>query len=33
MPALTWEPGTDPELDELFDELRELQFSNKSHRL
>lgn len=32
MAAVTWEPGTDSELDELFDYLREIQY-NQNHRL
>jgi len=33
MKAITWEPGTIPELDTIFDELREKQYRDKSHRL
>ncbi len=33
MKAETWATGTSPELDSLFDELREKQFQDRSHRL
>jgi len=33
MEAITWIPGTDPELDHLFDVLRIQQYNNKLHRL
>lgn len=33
MQSITWAPGSNSELDELFDNLRHLQFNNKSHRL
>jgi hypothetical protein len=31
--AVTWTPGTNQELDILFDTLREVQYQDKSHRL
>jgi len=33
MKAITWKPGTDSDLDSLFDSLREVQYQDKSHRL
>jgi hypothetical protein len=33
MKSITWKPGTIKELDEEFDYLRNIQYSNKSHRL
>lgn len=33
MPAITWAPGSNLELDSLFEKLRLEQFNNKSHRL
>ncbi len=33
MIAKTWVPGTDTELDQLFDALREKQYNDQSHRL
>lgn len=33
MRAVTWSPGSDDELDKLFDYLREEQHKDKSHRL
>lgn len=33
MKTITWVPGTNSELDELYDHLRDLQYKNKSHRL
>lgn len=31
--AITWKPGTNETLDKLFDELREKQYQDRSHRL
>lgn len=33
MSTITWIPGTNQKLDKLFDELREKQYLDKSHRL
>ena len=33
MKTVTWVPGTNKEMDDLFDQLREDQFQDKSHRL
>lgn len=33
MRTITWVPGTDVELDQLFDNLREQQYQDRSHRL
>lgn len=33
MNTVTWAPGTKPELDALFDELRERHYNDRSHRL
>ncbi len=33
MKTVTWSPGTNNELDQLFDVLREQQYQNRSHRL
>lgn len=33
MKSITWEPGTDRYLDQLFDHLREEQYQDRSHRL
>lgn len=33
MKTVTWEPGTDAELDKLFDDLREQQYQDRTHRL
>ena len=33
MKTVTWTTGSNPELDNLFNELREQQYSDKSHRL
>lgn len=33
MKAITWEPGTNQELDELFDRLREERYQDREHRL
>jgi hypothetical protein len=33
MKTVTWEPGTDKELDELFHSLREQQYQDRTHRL
>ena len=33
MKTTTWMPGTDVELDQLFDDLREQQYQDHSHRL
>jgi hypothetical protein len=33
MTAITWKPGTNTELDTLFDQLREKQYHDHSHRL
>lgn len=33
MKAITWKPGTNLELDTLFDQLREKQHQDRSHRL
>ena len=33
MRTITWAPGTDLEMDQLFDQLREQQYSDRSHRL
>lgn len=33
MKVVTWIPGTNPEYDQLFDELREIHHSDHSHRL
>lgn len=31
--TITWAPGTDPKMDQLFDQLREKQYNNVDHRL
>ena len=33
MKTLTWKPGTNPEMDSLFENLREQRFNDRSHRL
>ena len=33
MKTITWSPGTNPELDRLFDSLRDEQYQDRSHRL
>ena len=33
MSTITWIPGTNPKLDKFFDDLREKQFQDKTHRL
>lgn len=33
MNTITWAPGTNLKNDKLFEELREIQYNNKSHRL
>jgi hypothetical protein len=33
MKSVTWKPGTIKELDDEFDHLRSIQYSNKNHRL
>jgi hypothetical protein len=33
MTTITWTPGTNLELDTLYDRLRENQFNNTEHRL
>jgi len=33
MRTITWKPGTDPEHDKLFDDLREQHYNDHSHRL
>lgn len=33
MKTITWVPGSNSDLDKLFDDLREQQYSDKSHRL
>jgi hypothetical protein len=33
MRTVTWAPGTNPEMDQLFDHLRERQYSDTEHRL
>jgi len=33
MNTTTWEPGTNPELDRLFDDLRERHYQDRTHRL
>lgn len=33
MYTITWTPGSDPDLDKIFDEVREQQYQNKDHRL
>jgi hypothetical protein len=33
MEAITWEPGTRPDLDQLFDQLRVERYNDRSHRL
>lgn len=33
MKTITWAPGTNSELDNEFDRLRQLQYNNKDHRL
>lgn len=33
MQAKTWIPGTEPELDELWERLREIRYQDRSHRL
>lgn len=33
MKTYTWVPGTEPELDKIFEDARALQYSNTSHRL
>ena len=33
MYAITWEPGTNPEMDNLFDQLREAQYNRHEDRL
>ena len=33
MKTTTWVPGTDPTLDQLFDNLREQQYQDRNHRL
>jgi hypothetical protein len=33
MKTITWSPGTNPELDQLFDSLRNKQYQDRNHRL
>jgi hypothetical protein len=33
MQTITWAPGTDLKMDQLFDQLREQQYNDRSHRL
>ena len=33
MKTITWEPGTNSELDQEFEKLREAQYKNSNHRL
>ena len=33
MKTYTWVPGTDAELDKIFNDAREIQYNNRSHRL
>jgi hypothetical protein len=33
MKVITWAPGTDLKMDQLFDQLREQQYNDRSHRL
>lgn len=33
MSAITWAPGSNPEMDQIFDQLRESQYQDRSHRL
>jgi len=33
MKTITWVPGTDKELDQLYDDLRDRQYRDRSHRL
>ena len=33
MKTITWSPGTNPELDHLFDSLRDEQYQDRNHRL
>ena len=33
MRTITWAPGTDLKMDQLFDQLREQQYNDRSHRL
>mgnify|MGYP006266805639 CR=1 FL=1 len=33
MPTVTWTPGSNPAMDQLFDQLREQQYQDREHRL